>query len=97
LALQIHGDMLAGWPGVTRLCLWTNQLTALPPEVGRMQNLQVRKILLHLPREMLLGPTERLPSMLWQLCRYEELQKCTLGACLPFGSCSTTFCHGDFS
>ena len=37
----IPGGMLRRWAGLTRLCLWTNQLAALPPEVGCMHSLQV--------------------------------------------------------
>lgn len=39
---DISGRMLAGWHDMTRLCLWTNQITFLPAEIGCMQNLQVR-------------------------------------------------------
>lgn len=43
----IPGGMLRRWQGLTRLCLWTNQLEALPPEIGYMHNLQVDTCLAH--------------------------------------------------
>lgn len=48
---EIPGRMLEGWRDLTRLCLWTNKLTAMPPEIGHMRNLQV-----HWPVEFF--PTE---------------------------------------
>lgn len=39
---EISGRMLAGWQGLTRLCLWTNQLVSIPADIGHMHNLQVR-------------------------------------------------------
>ncbi len=43
---EIPGRMLEGWRDLTRLCLWTNKLTAMPPEIGCMHNLQVHGLLI---------------------------------------------------